>query len=138
MTEPVAPISQTDLQARLSKCFAVPLGPPVRQFMERRFGADFSDVKVRTGPAAASLCRSLEARAFTSGSDIAFDAGESAPASPAGRLLIAHELAHVLQQRAGKSGKPSPLVPIGDHRDDWEGEADRLAGPAAGSGLRPA
>jgi Domain of unknown function (DUF4157) len=75
-----------------------------RAFMESRFGYDFSDVRVHTaGQAAESAC-SLEAQAYTVGSDIVFAAGRYAPETNSGRRLIAHELAHTVQQGVGSNG----------------------------------
>jgi hypothetical protein len=68
--------------------------------MESRFGADFSGVRIRDGPGAARMCNNLRARAFTRGSDIYFNSGEYNPRSRRGRHLLAHELTHVVQQRA--------------------------------------
>jgi hypothetical protein len=69
-----------------------------RGFFESRFGQDFSGVNIHTGAQADSLNRSLEARAFTTGSDIFFRNGEYNPDSSGGRELLAHELTHVVQQ----------------------------------------
>jgi len=69
-----------------------------RAFFEPRFGQDFSGVQIHTGAEADSLNRSLEARAFTTGSDIFFRDGEYNPDSSGGRELLAHELTHVVQQ----------------------------------------
>lgn len=73
-----------------------------RDFLEPRFGQDFSDVRVHTGSEASDLSNSLQARAFTTGSDIFFRDGDYNPSSDAGRELLAHELTHVVQQ--GGSG----------------------------------
>ncbi|NJO12677.1 MAG: DUF4157 domain-containing protein [Gammaproteobacteria bacterium] len=75
----------------------------VRSFMEPRFNADFSAVRVHTDPEAHQLARSVQARAFTVGNDVVFAAGHYAPHTDEGRRLIAHELTHVIQQgRAGQ------------------------------------
>ena len=76
-----------------------PLDPFSHRFMEARFGHDFSRVRVHTGPQATAAARAVDARAFTSGTDIVFDAGAYAPHTESGRRLLAHELTHVLQQR---------------------------------------
>jgi len=76
-----------------------PLPEPTRASLEKRFGADFSAVRIHTGPQAASAARSLQARAFTLGHDVAFGRGEYRPETAAGRRLLAHELTHVLQQQ---------------------------------------
>lgn len=76
-----------------------PLPGTVRSFMEPRFGHDFGRVRVHTGTQASSLARDINARAFAIGRDIVFGEGQFAPQSNTGRWLIAHELAHVVQQR---------------------------------------
>ena len=73
----------------------------VRSRLEPRFGADFSNVKIHTGHDAARSAASLNARAYTFGRDVVFGAGQYSPETSAGRRLIAHELAHVVQQRSG-------------------------------------
>ena len=73
--------------------------------METRFGRSFSDVYVHTGADAAASARQLQARAYTVGLDVVFSAGAYEPSTMAGRQLIAHELAHVEQQRAGSAGR---------------------------------
>lgn len=77
-----------------------PLDAASRAFFEPRFGHDFSRVRVHTGPEAAATARSINARAFTLGRDVAFAAGEYDPRSERGRGLLAHELVHVVQQSA--------------------------------------
>lgn len=74
-----------------------PLPEPVRNRMEGAFGADFSDVRVHTGPQAGVLSRQLGALAFTAGSDIVLGEGSGL----ADQRTLAHELTHVLQNRGG-------------------------------------
>lgn len=69
-----------------------------RQALEPRFGFDFGRVRVHNDARAGQMAREVGARAFTVGTDIAFAPGEYAPATAAGRRLLAHELAHVVQQ----------------------------------------
>jgi len=76
-----------------------PLPETLRGEMEQRFGEDFSAVRVASSPASAALVRGFGARAFAHGEQLAFAPGEFAPATNVGRQLIAHELAHVVQQR---------------------------------------
>lgn len=78
-----------------------PLGASERAFFEPRFQADFGDVRIHADPPAAASAAAIGARAYTVGRDVAFAAGEYRPASRAGRGLIAHELAHVVQQDGG-------------------------------------
>ncbi|MGH8864098.1 MAG: DUF4157 domain-containing protein [Pyrinomonadaceae bacterium] len=75
------------------------LPPPVRAFFEPRFGYDFGAVRVHADTGAARAASDLGARAFAAGRDVFFGAGEYAPHAVEGRRLIAHELAHVVQQR---------------------------------------
>jgi hypothetical protein len=78
-----------------------PLDPTLRQDMEQRFGHDFSRVRVHSGAADERSARDVSAHAYTVGHDIVFGAGQFAPRTPDGRRLIAHELAHVVQQTGG-------------------------------------
>jgi uncharacterized protein DUF4157 len=78
-----------------------PLDTATRAFMEPRFGHDFGRVRVRTDAQAAAAAQAVRAKAFTVGADLVFGAGEYAPGTPGGRLLLAHELAHVIQQSGG-------------------------------------
>jgi Domain of unknown function (DUF4157) len=75
-----------------------PLDVATRAYFEPRFGRDFSGVRVHTGAAAEQSARDVNARAYTVGRDLVFDAGRFAPGTQEGRHLIAHELTHVVQQ----------------------------------------
>lgn len=74
----------------------------VRARMEPAFGASFAGVRVHTDAAGSRLSDRLNARAFTVGKHVAFGAGEFRPGTLAGDALIAHELAHVVQQRGSQ------------------------------------
>jgi hypothetical protein len=74
-----------------------------RAFFEPRFGADFSHVRVHTDSRATETAKSINARAFTVGHNITFEAGQYAPHSHEGRQLLAHELTHVVQQSAAQT-----------------------------------
>ena len=76
-----------------------PLEAGTRQFMENRFGQDFGQVRIHTGGQAAESAAAIQAKAYTSGRNIVFGAGEYRPESIEGRRLLAHELAHVGQQQ---------------------------------------
>ncbi len=69
-----------------------------RGFMESRFGADFSNVRIHTNTNAIQMSRGLNAQAFTVGNDIYFNEGRYNPNSTSGKHLLAHELTHTLQQ----------------------------------------
>jgi hypothetical protein len=101
-----------------------PLEPSTRTYFESRFGHDFSRVRVHIGDPAAAASRELGARAFTSGNDIVFARGQYAPRTRPGNRLLAHELAHVVQQRGSGGQTPGR---IGPSSDALEREADRAA-----------
>jgi hypothetical protein len=90
---------------------------------------DVSDVRVHTGENAAALARAVSARAFTVGNDIFFGAGEYRPGTPGGNQLIAHEAAHVVQQRGAPMAGPLTVSQPGDA---LEREAEALAHDVAG------
>jgi GH24 family phage-related lysozyme (muramidase) len=75
------------------------LDVPTRAFFEPRFGIDLSAVRVHAEGHAGEAARAVRARAFAVGEHIVFASGAFAPASASGRHLLAHELAHVVQQR---------------------------------------
>lgn len=89
-----------DLPVRLNRSqdAGKPLSEADKNFMENRFGIDFSDVRVHTDSDAALLNKELNAQAFTFGRDIYFGAGNYRPATTSGKILLAHELTHVIQQ----------------------------------------
>lgn len=73
----------------------------LRAEFEREFGRDLGDVRLHTGRRADEAARSIGAEAYTVGRDVAFAAGNYRPETERGRRLLAHELAHVIQQRRG-------------------------------------
>ncbi|CAN5908848.1 hypothetical protein BH23GEM7_BH23GEM7_24010 [soil metagenome] len=98
--------------------------------MERHFGHDFSRVRVYTDARAQDSAAAVYARAYTVGYDIVFAAGQYTPGTPEGRRLLAHELAHVVQQGAGQSkGMPASSngIVVGAVNDPLEREAETLA-----------
>jgi hypothetical protein len=102
--------SPAEIQSQLGS--GRPLDGGVKSRMESAFGYDFSRVRVHTDAKAAKLSSSLNARAFTIGSDIAFGSGEYQPGALIGDTLIAHELAHVVQQ--GESDSSVSPMRVGD------------------------
>jgi hypothetical protein len=78
-----------------------PLQAEVRADMEGRFGQDFGDVRVHTDGAAHESAKSVNAQAYTVGSNIVFQRDKYDPASDSGKHMLAHELTHVVQQRSG-------------------------------------
>ena len=98
-----------------------PLDTASRAFFEPRFGHDFAKVRVYADDAAAEAASSLGARAYTRGSDIVFGKGEFDPRSLHGKRLLAHELAHIVQQR--------PVV--GVHAEGVKGSSFESVAPVA-------
>jgi hypothetical protein len=102
-----------------------PVAAPAQAFFRERLGSELSAVRIHADARAARTASALGANAFTSGHDVFFARGRYAPETHAGRRLLAHELAHVVQQdRAGAA----PL-----RRQPAE-----LAAPAAAEGAPPA
>lgn len=89
-------------------------------------GQDFSGVKIHTDSQADQLSHQLGAKAFTTGNDIFFRAGEYNPASSDGQTLIAHELTHVVQQGASAPSVQGKMA-VNDPNDQYEAEADHVA-----------
>jgi len=120
-----------------------PLSENDRTFFEPRFGRNFSQVRVHTGKGAAETAKSINARAFTVGRNIAFGAGEYSQETTLGRKLLAHELMHVVQQTTStmstselqrapdKKRKRRDVVVLGE---GWEG-GEELSGVLAKGGL---
>ncbi|HRL76979.1 MAG TPA: DUF4157 domain-containing protein [Candidatus Accumulibacter phosphatis] len=100
------------------------IDPATRTELEERFGQDFSDVRVHTDPEAVESAADARAKAYTVGQDVVFGEGRYAPGTSEGRRLLAHELAHVVQQsRGGASGIES---------NSLEAAARQAAGQAIG------
>ncbi|HEV8430461.1 MAG TPA: DUF4157 domain-containing protein [Pyrinomonadaceae bacterium] len=127
-----------------------PMSAEVRSFYENRFGSNFGGVRIHTGPEATRLTRSIQAKAFTHSNHIYFADNHYDPASTAGKKLVAHELAHVVQQSGGSGGHLGPsTLSIGSARpvqpksdegtaaDAIEADADAAAA-AVMNGARPA
>lgn len=118
-----------------------PLAPDVRGEMEARLGHDFSDVRVHTDSAAHESAASVNAHAYTVGSNVVFQRDQYDPGSTAGKTMLAHELTHVTQQRAGEvDGAPAAGgIKVSDPSDRFEraavDNADRvMSGPAPAAG----
>lgn len=103
-----------------------PLDAGTRSFMESRFGHDFGSVRVHTGDHAAQSARAVNALAYTVGQDIVFDEGRYQPSTPGGQRLLAHELAHTVQQRGLQTYSADVTI---DHSAEsrYEREAEHAA-----------
>jgi hypothetical protein len=97
------------------------LEPTLRAQMENRFGTDFSQVRIHADAQAATSAIAMSANAYTVGQDVVFAANRYAPDTRSGKRLLAHELAHVVQQSRG-GAEPDPLGNAG-----LESEASRAA-----------
>ncbi|NNG00309.1 MAG: DUF4157 domain-containing protein [Desulfobacteraceae bacterium] len=98
----------------------------IRLRMESALGMDFSHVRIHTDSIAAILSDRINARAFTIGKHIAFGRGEYDPYTPVGDALIAHEMAHVVQQ-GGAANPPEPRSKNNNDTNDLEDESDIFA-----------
>lgn len=77
------------------------LDAPTQSLMESHFGQDFSQVRIHTGASADQSAKSINALAYTVGTDVVFQEGQYAPETAAGKKILAHELTHVVQQKRG-------------------------------------
>ncbi|WP_416138191.1 DUF4157 domain-containing protein [Halomonas sp. HK25] len=117
------------------------LSPSARAFFEPRFGHDFSRVRVHRDAPAAASAREVAAHAYTVGHHLVFASGRYAPDSASGRALLAHELAHVIQQRAAvqrSSVSPEPETRRNPSDTDDEDERALTEAPVAGEPLATA
>jgi hypothetical protein len=115
-----------------------PLDAKTRSFMEAQIGHDFSDVRVHTGGKASESATSVQAHAYTVGTDIVFGSGQYRPGTPSGDRMLAHELTHVVQQRSGPvAGTPQAGgIKVSDPSDSFERAAEANADRAL-SGAGP-
>jgi hypothetical protein len=104
-----------------------PLTSSARSFMEPRFGRDFSRVRVHTDARAAESAQAVQALAYTVGNDIVFDRGQYQPETPRGQYLLAHELAHTLQQQGQGASSSEPLTFDAPGHGALEQEAEAAA-----------
>jgi hypothetical protein len=115
-----------------------PLEAPARQRMEASFGADFSDVRVHSGGSAAASAQAVDAHAYTVGNEIVLGDGQT-PGSPAHERTLAHELAHVVQQRSGPvDGTPTAGgISVSNPADRFERAAETTADAVVSTGRAP-
>src|ERR671917_425002 len=120
-----------DVQAAIaaSRGSGRPLERSVAETLGSGMGTSVDEVRVHTGEGAAALARAVSARAFTVGSDIYFGRGEYRPGTPGGNELIAHEVAHTIQQRGAPD--EGPLV-VSQPGDALERDAEAAARHAVG------
>lgn len=111
-----------------------PLSQPTRAFFEPRFGHDFSKVRIHADTAAADSAQSVNAQAYTVGSQIVFGTGQYRPDSATGKRLLAHELTHVTQQETQRDGPFSSPLRLAGPADRAEREAKDTSAMIAGGG----
>ena len=104
-----------------------PLPPDVASSMGSAMGADLSGVRVHDNARADQLSRSVQAVAFTQGSNVYFSSGSYSPSTSSGQHLLAHELAHVVEGPSGGSGGALSRSTVGRADDPAEAAADRVA-----------
>jgi hypothetical protein len=104
--------------------------------MEPRFSHDFSKVRIHADGRAAESARAVQSNSYTVGSHIVFDSGQYAPASSRGRALLAHELAHVVQQSQVSTAAPGATdLAVVPPDAKSEREADAVQDALGGAGL---
>ena len=109
-----------------SQSTGIALPAAQRAKFERSLGVDLGSVRLHDGAPAAAASSALGARAFTRGQDIFFNRGQFAPDQPAGELLLAHEVAHTVQQGHGTRDVATKLD-VAEPGDGHEREADAAA-----------
>jgi hypothetical protein len=102
------------------------LDSDTREFMESRIGHDFSQVRIHTDDRAAKSAKSLNALAYIAGSDVVFGATQYAPQTSSGKRLIAHELAHTIQQQHTQAVNIQRQPEISKPDDRLEQEAEQI------------
>jgi hypothetical protein len=113
--------------AAASSSSGMSLPAPLLRKFESSLGADLSSVRVHTGSASAEAAQAVSAKAYTVGQDIHFGAGHYDPSSTAGQHLLAHEVAHTVQQSGGAQRKMQFKLEVSTPGDAHENEADHAA-----------
>jgi outer membrane protein OmpA-like peptidoglycan-associated protein len=134
-TSDVAPGVESHIQNL--KTGGHPLSRSTRTFFEPRFGADFSHVRVHSGSRAAQAAQSVDAHAFTTGNNIVFNQNKYLPGTSGGKRLLAHELAHVIQQGKDGAGKPFETLQCEAGTSCPQREANEVANSRSPGGILP-
>ncbi len=112
--------------ARAAKGSGQSLPGELRSTFEQSLGTDLGGVRVHTGPDAAAAAQALDARAYAVGQDVFMGAGEYDPSTTQGQFLLAHEVAHTVQQRGASTG-PQFKLQVSQPGDAMETAADEAA-----------
>ena len=114
-----------------------PMDRSTQDFMGSRFGHDFSQVRIHDDSLAADSARAVNAKAYTVGQDVFFGSGQYLPGTQSGNSLLAHELAHTMQQSGVQHSKENVAFTHDSQYDHLEREADSAAHSALnGSAVR--
>jgi hypothetical protein len=128
------PLDAAPSPADIAHSPGVPLDTATLRSMEVRLGHRLADVRIHNDDRAHRSAAALRARAYTTGSHIAFAAGQYAPRGREGERVLAHELVHVVQQRASLAGARSGVVPESDPSElEAESIADKVTTGAVSS-----
>ena len=139
-------VEQSPVLDVVGKGGGAPLDSGLRSEMEARLGADFGDVKVHNDAKASESTQAVQANAYTVGNEVVFRSDQWSPGSEGGKQTLAHELTHVMQQRAGPVAGTDVGggIKLSHPSDEFETAADQsaraaLAGsvPAVASGAGP-
>ncbi|MEO6122796.1 MAG: DUF4157 domain-containing protein, partial [Ilumatobacteraceae bacterium] len=95
--------ADTESEIAKARSGGKPLEVGIRRSMEGAFGADFSRIRMHVGPSSDVLNERIQARAFTTGSDVFVRRQDYSPGTSAGQKLLAHELAHTVQQGGARA-----------------------------------
>jgi hypothetical protein len=112
--------------ASASSSSGMSLPVPIQRKFEASLGTDLSSVRVHTGGESQAAASAVGAKAYTMGQDVHFGAGHYDPTSSAGEHLLAHEVAHTVQQQGGTPTRQNKLE-VSAPQDAAEHEADRAA-----------
>lgn len=113
--------------AAASQSSGAALPDTIMRKFEGSIGADLSAVRIHTGAESAAAASAVGARAYTTGQDIHFGAGQYDPTSAGGQHLLAHEVAHTVQQAGGAAAGRQHKLDVSAPGDAHEHEADRAA-----------
>lgn len=117
----------SDAVDRASSSNGQPLPGDLRDRFEQSLGADLNNVRIHTGSESVEASSALGAKAYTTGHDIHFNAGQYNPIDPFGVHLLAHEVAHTVQQSGAPASGPQAKLEVSTPTDSLELEADRAA-----------
>ncbi|HEX3151310.1 MAG TPA: DUF4157 domain-containing protein, partial [Gemmataceae bacterium] len=120
-----SPMAAPPIVHEVLKSPGQPLDVETREFMEPRFGHNFSHVRVHTDAKAMASAQAVNALAYTVGGNVVFGGGQYAPETTQGKRLLAHELTHVVQQ--SDSGVRSGELALGEATSLQEREAESIS-----------